>query len=67
MSGISFLPVSEHTYVQAPYEEIDKEAYKTRLKAMPSMIDWDKLVAYESADNTSVQPELACSGGVCEL
>ena len=67
MSGISFLPVSEHSYVQAPYEEINKEAYNKRLKAMPSMIDWDKLVAYESADNTSVQPELACSGGVCEL
>ena len=67
MSGISFLPVSEHTYVQAPYEEIDAQTYKQLQKDMPKSLDWELLKDYESGDNTSVQPELACSGGACEL
>tara|TARA_R110000822_G_scaffold310347_2_gene442704 strand:- start:286 stop:2193 length:1908 start_codon:yes stop_codon:yes gene_type:complete len=67
MSGISFLPISDHTYVQAPYEEIDRETYKELSKNMPNFLDWDKLPEYETGDNTTVQPELACAGGVCEL
>lgn len=67
MSGISFLPKSGHTYLQAPYEEIDKEAYDTLVKGMPKEIDWGRLVEYETGDNTTVQPELTCHAGGCEL
>jgi len=67
MSGIAFLPKSGHTYQQAPYEEISKETYLSLSEAMPTKLDWDKLVDYENEDNTSVQPELACSANGCEL
>jgi len=67
MSGIAFLPKSGHTYQQAPYEEISKEMYLSLSEAMPTKLDWDKLVDYENEDNTSVQPELACSANGCEL
>ena len=67
MSGISFLPKSGHTYKQAPYEDIDKATYDTLYKEMPKTIDWEKLSEYETGDNTSVQPELACSANNCEL
>ncbi len=67
MSGIAFLPKSEHTYAQAPYEEIDKATYKTMKSAMPDSIDWKQLAEFETGDNTTVQPELACTAGGCEL
>lgn len=67
MSGISFLPRSEHTYTQAPYEEIDKDTYKALKEAMPKSIDWRQLAEFETGDNTTVQPELACTAGACEL
>ena len=67
MSGISFLPFSDAKYEQAPYEEIDQTTYKKLEKSMPQHIDWTKLANYETSDNTSVQPELACHGGACEL
>lgn len=44
--GISFLPRSDHTYQQAPYEEITKEQYEELVAAMPS-IDWSQLHNYE--------------------
>ena len=67
ISGISFLPHSDHTYAQAPYQEIDKKEYKKLDKLMPSMIDWKKLQNYEKEDNTAGSKELACSAGVCEV
>jgi len=67
MSGISFLPKDNHVYAQAPYEEITKEQYEESLAKMPKEIDWLKLKDYETGDNTSVQPELACTAGACEL
>ena len=67
MRGISFLPRSEHTYTQAPYEEIDKDTYKALKEAMPKSIDWRQLAEFETGDNTTVQPELACTAGACEL
>lgn len=66
MSGVSFLPKDNHTYRQAPYEEITRDEYLTLVGKMPS-IDWTLLKDYEDEDNTSVQPELACSAGACEL
>lgn len=66
-SGISLLPVSDHVYQQAPYEEITAEQYKEALKAMPKNIDWEQLRAFEFEDNTTGSQELACVGGACEL
>ena len=67
VSGISFLPHSDHTYAQAPYQEITEKQYKKLDKLMPSMIDWKKLQNYEKEDHTAGSKELACSAGVCEV
>jgi ribonucleoside-diphosphate reductase alpha chain len=67
MSGVSFLPHSEHTYQQAPYQEVDKEAYNVLLKSMPKKIDWAGLSEYEKDDNTVAMQTMACSGDVCEM
>ena len=67
VSGISFLPFSDHTYQQAPYQDIDEKTYKKLAKAMPTNIDWNKLQDFEKEDNTKGSQELACTAGVCEL
>ena len=67
MSGVSFLPYDEHTYQQAPYEEIGKSDYKMLLELMPKSIDWAKLAEYEGQDFTKGSQTLACSGETCEL
>ena len=67
MSGVSFLPYSEHTYQQAPYQECDKTTYLKALGGMPNRIDWSLLSEYESEDNTSGSQTLACSGDSCEI
>ena len=67
VSGISFLPFSDHTYQQAPYQDIDEKTYKKLVKSMPTNIDWDKLQDFEKEDNTKGSQELACTAGVCEL
>jgi len=68
VSGISFLPHSEHTYKQAPYQEISKEEYDSLVAKMPSSIRWEDLSFYETEDGTSTNATLACSSdGNCEL
>jgi ribonucleoside-triphosphate reductase len=67
ISGVSFLPYSEHTYRQAPYQEITEEEYNVWTSRMPVAIDWSKLSSYETEDTTSGSQELACTGGVCEI
>ena len=67
LSGVSFLPHSDHTYKQAPYQDIKEEEYKKLSKKMPTDIDWQKLQEYEKEDNTKGSQELACTAGVCEL
>ena len=67
MSGVSFLPYNEHTYQQAPYQEVGKSDYETLLSCMPSSIDWSKLSDYEQEDNTAGSQTLACSGDSCEI
>jgi len=66
-SGVSFLPHSDHTYAQAPYQDCDKKVYTDALKAMPKSIDWSKLSDYEKEDNTAGTQTLACSGDSCEV
>ena len=68
ISGISFLPHSDHTYAQAPYQAIDKEKYDDLVKQMPKDIDWNRLVEFEKGvDTTAGSKELACTAGVCEV
>ena len=67
MSGVSFLPHSDHSYQQAPYQEVDKDAYNVLLKTMPKTIDWAGLSEHEKDDNTNAMQTLACSGDSCEI
>ena len=65
ISGVSFLPHSDHTYVQAPYEDCTKEQYEELLKTTPKAIDWKEFI--EVDDNTTSAQTLACTGGSCEI
>ena len=67
MSGVSFLPHSDHTYQQAPYQDCTKDDYKKLSAIMPKSIDWTKLSEYEQEDNTVAMQTMACSGDVCEM
>ena len=67
VSGISFLPFSEHTYKQAPYQDIDEDTYYELMEQMPKRVDWTKLQDFEKEDTTSGGRELACTAGVCEV
>ena len=67
MSGVSFLPYNEHTYQQAPYQEIGRSEYEALKSFMPKKVDWDKLSDYEKEDNTAGSQTLACSGDSCEI
>ena len=66
MSGISLLPYSDHTYQQAPYQEITQEQYEEMAKDFPKF-DWDAMAEFEAGDQTIGSQELACVGGSCEL
>ena len=67
MSGVSFLPYSEHVYKQAPYQDCDSVVYQRELEKMPKNIDWTQLSAYETTDMTEGAQELACVAGGCEI
>jgi len=67
MSGVSFLPFSEHTYQQAPYQDCEKEDYESLLAKMPKDVNWAMLAEYEKQDTTTGSQELACVAGGCEI
>ena len=67
VSGISFLPHSDHTYQQAPYQDCTQEEYEAALARLPQSIDWSEMVSYESEDNTKGTQTYACSGDKCEI
>ncbi len=67
MSGVSFLPHSNHTYQQAPYQECTKEEYLSMKATMPKNINWSDLIAFENDDTTVGNQTFACSGDVCEI
>ena len=67
MSGVSFLPHTDHTYQQAPYQDCTMEEYFDLLQKMPKAIDWSELSEYEQEDNTAGMQTMACSGDVCEI
>ena len=80
-SGISFLPFSDHTYKQAPYQDITKEEFEGKFQYVegtdgeqtqmdlncPVDINWDDMLNYETEDTTNGNRELACSAGSCEI
>ncbi|MEV4454394.1 hypothetical protein [Microbispora sp. NPDC049633] len=66
LSGVSFLPYAEHTYQQAPYQEVDQATYEAAVAAFPS-VRWADLPFYEHGDQTSGSQELACSAGGCDV
>jgi len=66
-SGISFLPYSDHTYAQAPYQGVEKEAYDELVAKMPKAINWEALSLYELEDSTTGSQALACVSGECEI
>ena len=67
VSGVSFLPHSDHTYQQAPYEDCTEGVYKEALAGMPESVDWARIEEYELSDSTKGMKTMACSGSVCEL
>ena len=67
-SGVSFLPHSDHSYQQAPYQDIEKEDYLEWQQTYKGVkLDWNQLSLFEKEDNTSGSRELACTAGVCEV
>jgi ribonucleoside-triphosphate reductase (thioredoxin) len=67
VSGVSFLPHSDHSYQQAPYEDCTEEEYTELAKKMPKAVDWNLISTYELTDMTVGTKTLACTGSVCEL
>ena len=67
MSGVSFLPHSDHTYQQAPYQDCNKKDYEILKSIMPNKIDWSKLSSFEAEDTTKSSQTFACTGEVCEM
>lgn len=68
MSGVSFLPHSEHSYQQAPYQDITEEQYNELMARMPQKLDWSELGQFERGeDNVTSTQELACVAGACEI
>jgi ribonucleoside-triphosphate reductase len=64
IGGVSFLPHSDHSYRQAPYQEIDVVEYNTMLEKMPE-INWESFI--EITDNVEGAQTLACSAAGCEI
>lgn len=67
ISGISFLPHSDHSYRQAPYQDCTKEQYQELLNKMPQNVDWSMLKNYEKVDTTASSQTLSCTAGSCEF
>ena len=67
ITGVSFLPYSEHSYQQAPYQPVSEKEYNESLSQFPSSINWNELSVYEQEDNTEGAQTLACTAGGCEI
>ena len=67
ISGVSFLPYADHSYQQAPYQEIFEDEYNEWMKKTVHEIDWSRITEYEKEDMTENTKELACTAGACEI
>jgi ribonucleoside-diphosphate reductase alpha chain len=63
-NGLSVLPYSDHTYVQAPFEDITEEEYNKRISTLHS-VDLTKVM--EIDDNVEFGQTNACAGGSCSI
>lgn len=67
LSGISFLPRSDHTYLQAPYQDKTGEELADWIIENPQpFVDWSVLPTFELDDQTVSSQTLACVAGGCE-
>lgn len=66
ISGIAFLPHTDHSGLQAPYQECTEQEYHDALELMPQDVDWSRLMDYEKEDGTTAEKTLACTAGACE-
>lgn len=67
VSGVAFLPMSEHTYQQAPYQDITESEYAEWTYKNPHTVDWSLLSVYEQEDSTTSSQDLACIAGQCDV
>lgn len=67
ISGLSFLPFSDHVYQQAPFQDCDEATYEAWKAKMPTNVDWSKLQNYEKTDTTIAQQNLACTADACAI
>ena len=67
ISGVSFLPYADHSYQQAPYQEITEDEYKEWMNKTVHEINWNLITEYEKEDMTENTKELACTAGACEI
>jgi len=66
VGGLSFFPVDDNIYKNAPYEAISVDEYVQRSQRFPN-INWERLSEFEHEDGTTSSHELACAGGSCEM
>jgi len=64
LGGVSFLPFSDHSYRQAPYQPCSEEDYRKAVDSFPN-IKWEEFV--ETEDTLENVKDLACVAGVCEI
>ena len=63
-NGLSVLPYDGGNYTQAPFEDITEEQY---LEMVGKLKGLDMTQVIEQEDNTDLQGEIACAGGLCEI
>jgi len=63
-NGISVLPYDGGSYIQAPFEDCNKEKYE---KMMEVLRDIDLTKVIEVSDSTNLSGEVACGSGGCEV
>jgi ribonucleoside-triphosphate reductase len=63
-TALSVLPHNDHSYIQAPFEDITKERYDEMVKSLHAL---DLSAVYEPMDETELQQTVACGGGACEI
>jgi ribonucleoside-triphosphate reductase len=63
-NGLSVLPAFDHTYKQAPFEDITEEEYNEKLAHLTA-VDLTKVT--ELDDTVDFGQVAACAGGACEI
>jgi ribonucleoside-diphosphate reductase alpha chain len=63
-NGLSVLPYWDHTYQQAPFEDISEEEYNKRISALHAL---DLTKVTELDDSVDFGQVSACAGGQCSL